>query len=54
MNQLVFTHQENLYPNGFPEFSGAGRPPQYDKKDVIFPPALWTSSIVLIASGINQ
>jgi hypothetical protein len=50
---LGIAHHENLYPNGFPEASGAGRPPQYDLNDRIFPPDLWTSSMVLIASELN-
>jgi hypothetical protein len=47
---LEGSYHENLYPKGFPEFSGAGRPPQYEKNDLIFPPSLWTSSMALIAS----
>ena len=30
--------QENLYPRGFSEASGAGRPPQYDMKLSTLPP----------------
>lgn len=43
-NSTPLGDQLNLYLSGLSEHSGAGKPPQYDTKDSIFPPPCLTSS----------